>query len=130
VSGYPADIDRRLRRPFNWGVLIVGDLNGDVPESLAGGFGRTSDSLALAVRHAQDIGSDSAPFEVEVQIIAGPPTNPPDIEHVVSVPSGVLAVGDAESQAELRVPPGDYRRAVRGEPREQPERVVLWVESA
>jgi hypothetical protein len=98
------------------------------------GFGRSAHTLAVAVRHAQDLSVENrdpgAPFEVTVSVASGPPTGTADAGHVVTVSSGVLVVGDAEWSEEFHVCPGCYRVAVRVEPRDAPERVTLWVEPA
>lgn len=108
----------RIRRSFNWGVLMLSDAGTeDVPELGRGStFANTPHALGIAVRHAQDVdfeALDLAPDDVvppaEVTLRVGPGQHEAeDFSCVLDLPSGELRIGDAEHEDAVSVPPGRY----------------------
>jgi len=127
----------RVERPFWWGVLVVADRDwaDDVPTELSeSGFGTSETAIAVRVRHAQDVEFDDAspdvvvsPCEVVVTVNVGTPTSRTVFEHDVSIESGWLTVGDAESQDAVRVSPGRWQLSISLDDAEFVERVDLWL---
>ena len=110
----------RIRRSFNWGVLMLSDAGTEgVPELGRGStFATTPHALVVAVRHAQDVdfeALDLAATDVvppaEVTLRGGPGRHEVEAEDftcVLDLPSGELRVGDAEHEDSVSVPPGRY----------------------
>lgn len=128
-----------VARPFNWGVVLVSDqLTDDIPSSSEGGFSPSTQALAIAVRHAQDVDDDLdlqpddavPPFVVRVCAQEGRADRCPDFACEIAVPSGTLAIGDAEEEALVELQPGTYRIEVAVDNVEHPESVHIWWSSA
>ncbi|MEM9894705.1 MAG: hypothetical protein AAF962_27980 [Actinomycetota bacterium] len=123
-----------VARPFHWGVLIVGDrYDAALPDLGPGptiGVGRCS--ITIPVRHAQDTDStDCGPFAVNVTCTLIDGEYPAGAaEAVVNLPSGVLAIGDADEAEYLDVQPGLWRIVVDLHPTDHPEEVKLSVSKA
>lgn len=127
----------RIRRPFNWGVLMLSDAGADdVPELGRGStFATTPHALVVAVRHAQDVdfeALDLAPDDVvppaEVTLRGGPGRHEAeDFRCVLDLPSGELRVGDAEHEDTVSIPPGRYVLSVALDHTDHAEEVdVRW----
>lgn len=100
----------QFKRPFNWGVLIVGDPSAKAVPELPPGetLSHSSELIVIPVRHAQDIDDfDGPPFEVEVTCrrrTAGFATG----QHhaLLHLSSGDLGVGDVNRETVLHPGPG------------------------
>jgi hypothetical protein len=133
-------------RSFGWGLIMIWDSETDgVPEGPRGATVWVSeDGISIAVRHAQDVDPDPAAepddeielFQVELTIRIWPTTpcgtSPEtsdgfetDFEGVLSCPSGVLTVGDADHLEDLRIGPGRWLVRAAWEPKDHPERVEV-----
>jgi hypothetical protein len=128
-----------FRRPFQWGILLVGDPESkDIPE--LGRDGATASNSALVgvpVRHAQDVefsgGDDEEipPFLVSVSCSAGVAHGQElSFDGVISLPSGLMSIGDADREETLALTPGTYRLQIEGDPGDHPERVHVWYSPA
>ncbi len=112
-----------LRRPFAWGIVMLSDSKTrDIPSSpVASPFAHTPTALFVRVRHAADVEFDGAdPDEVVplcsvvVDVRVGEPADSSvDFEGTLQLPSGVLAVGDADGEELLELSPAAYRAQVR-----------------
>lgn len=126
----PADVEKLLtKRSFAWGVLIVGDAeSNDIPTLLGRAtVASTTTTLALAVRHAQDVDDvDQSEFLVEVRCALGA-GDADCIRESIAVPSGRLAVGDADHADVVSVRPGLVHLCIDVEPEDVPERVTVWL---
>ena len=128
----------KFRRAFNWGVIVVGDADSEVPADLAhDGVGRGVNALALGVRHSSDVELDDfgpddvvPSFEVDVEVIVGSPPGRGAIEHVIRVPSGIICVGDAEAEEEINVRPGQFQLTIDVDDRAHPGAVRVWITEA
>lgn len=129
-----------FKRPFNWGIVVVSDAGGAMPEFDAraehdGPVLATSDSaLVLRVRHASDrddgaVDSDGylLPTEVRVEVTLGR-GGPYTGEHVLTISTGEVLIGDAEREESVAVEPGSYRVAVEVDDPEFAESVRLFFE--
>ncbi|MCP4960887.1 MAG: hypothetical protein GY925_16675 [Actinomycetia bacterium] len=121
-------------RPFNWGVLIVGDSTDlDLPSvghDRTIGVGRRS--IVIPVRHAQDIPStDDRPFAVSISCdwVEARPSGPA-FETVIDVRSGELLIGDADSSEKIRLERGSYRLFVVIHPDRHAEQVTVGIGNA
>jgi hypothetical protein len=136
VAGDADPSVQRFRRAFHWGALVIMDASStDVPTQPAeSGVATTDAGLMVPVRHAQDVdyegvGPDEAvpPFEVEVEVRAGPPNGPVSTEHTVRITSGALTIGDADDEIRVAVEPGGVRIAVYLDDLRHAERVRIWL---
>ena len=124
-----------VERPFGWGLMLVGDaasqdLPGIDPDTLVTA---TESSLAVCVRHAQDVDLDSAVRECHVRVevrVNQHPDQTACFDGVINVPSGRITFGDADGVEELQVMPGHWRVQVAAEPEDHPEHVYIWITSA
>lgn len=126
----PADVEELFtKRSFAWGVLMVGDAeSSDIPTIPVGAtVASTATTVVLAVRHAQDVDDvDQSEFLVEVRCALGA-GDADCIYASIAVPSGRLAVGDADHVDVVRVRPGPVRLRIEVEPEDMPERVAVWL---
>jgi hypothetical protein len=134
--------DVTLQRPFGWGVLFLGDSDAepiDVDPDTIVTWGREDQTLAVLVRHAQDVDADvldalddddKVPL-VEVTVnVHWTPVGTADAEGIIAIPSGVLVIGDADHEEPFAVTPGRWRVQVSLEPQEHAEHVDLWLTPA
>ena len=125
-------------QPFRWGLLTAFDSENkwDLPDDVSAGVVTATDTaLAVQVRPSQDIEepegwpSDLGLPEVQVRVVVAFAKSPSsahvDFEGSLQCPSGHLAIGDAENERILDVPPGRLRVQVSLFPREFAEYVVL-----
>ena len=130
-----------IRRPFNWGGLIVGDSAAEIGTDLHAHAGVSAGRhhAFIPVRHAQDVefGDDLAddepipPFEVDVTCEIAAVAEPrSEIELVLEVPSAQVSLGDAESELTFEVTPGRWLLQIHLEPLAHPERVRLRLSPA
>lgn len=102
--------EERFKRPFNWGVLILGDPAAQAVPELSRGqaIDQSSELIVVAVRHAQDTeDAEGAPFEVEItcrQRSAGFAAS--GYHALIRLPSGAMSIGDAEHESVVRLGPG------------------------
>jgi hypothetical protein len=104
----------REERPFGWGLLLVGDgADQELPPLHPGVLvTATSRSIAVSVRHAQDVEPDSAVqvCHLRVEVRVGHPADRAlSFDGVIEVPSGRISFGDADDVRELEVAPGRWR---------------------
>jgi hypothetical protein len=138
TSGPTSADDVTLQRAFGWGVLFLGDSNAEPidvdPDSIVT-WGREDQTVAVLVRHAQDVDADvvdALDDDDEVPLVQVTvnvhwfPADTAGAEGFVAVPSGVLVIGDADLEESLAVTPGRWRVEVSLEPQEHAERVDLW----
>ena len=131
--------DVTLLRAFGWGVLFVGDSNAEPievdPDAIVT-WGREDQTIAVLVRHAQDVDADvldargdddEVPLAEVTVNVRWVPAGTADAEGFIAVPSGVLVIGDADQEEPLPVTPGKWRVQVSLEPQEHAERVDLWL---
>jgi hypothetical protein len=136
--------ERILRRAFGWGVLFIGDATADIVEvdpevRVTWGSGR--EAVAVLVRHAQDtdddvldgLGDDDEVPDAEVSVVvrwgaeAGRET---DADGFIAVPSGVLAVGDADAEESVQLVPGAWRLQLAFDRPQDADRVDVWLSPA
>ncbi len=126
-----------IRRPFNWGVVLVSHHGSkEVPLDLdEGGFGTSATALAFAVRHAQDVDLHGIPenglvplAEVTVEVTAGPPVGPTARQHVLDIPSGTLSIGDADGEELIPIQRPRCRVSVALDEPQHAEHARVWVE--
>jgi hypothetical protein len=106
------------RRPFAWGVLVVGDVNSrDIPALKPGeNIAATSSTVVVRVRHAQDVADiDDSEFAVSVRVATGT-SGGTGHEAVITVTSGQLSVGDANTADLVKLQPGMWRLSIVAEP--------------
>ena len=126
-----------FKRAFNWGVVVLSDAGAPMPpydKSEAPVLGRSPSALVLAVRHASDqdepfeLDADGniEPFEVQVEASLGAAKDPTSVEHVLSISTGRILIGDADGEEEMPVHPGLYRVAVYLDDQEFASLVRLW----
>ncbi|MBD3927215.1 hypothetical protein IEZ26_21515 [Nocardioides cavernae] len=128
----------QTRRPLWWGLLLLMDREAsDVPALTADVVSFSRTGLAVKVLHAQDVdlsgygGDDvSPPAQVQIEVIFGDgaPESPAS-SGVIDVPSGVLTVGDAELQDTVEIGPGRWAAQVECTPRENAEKVCVWLQA-
>lgn len=100
----------RFKRPFNWGLLVLGDPAAEAVPELSRGqaIGHSFELIVVAVRHAQDIeDAEGTPFEVEIncrQRSAG--FSDSGYHALIRLPSGGMSIGDAEHESVVRLGPG------------------------
>jgi hypothetical protein len=124
-----------IRRPFQWGILIIADPRASaLPELVGGEAVVASDSAVIVgVRHAQDVDDlDDTDFEVAVSCAPGPVERGSALafDGVLTVQSGRLDVGDANHWDALLVSPGRWRIQIETDPAEHPERLTVWLTPA
>jgi hypothetical protein len=134
-----AELPFRIQRAFGWGVLMLSDRGTQlIPEASAdSSISSTDEAVAVSVRHAQDVNiafDDIDRYarvplaEVEVNLSIGPVTQAEtDFDQTMSVPSGFLAVGDADHEDVVEVGPGRWRVQVACTPSEHADRVDVWL---
>ena len=132
-----SDESWQVARAFNWGILFVGDSVDPGLNEIALGsdiaVGRSC--VVIPVRHAQDVDLDDVdadeaakPFEVLLSVRPGSlvdTVGPRSFEAVISVPSGELAIGDADGERLVAVRPGDVRLRVSASPDVHAEHVEI-----
>lgn len=128
-----------LHRPFHWGVLLIGDPEtADIPERGPEGAIVSSGAVVVVpVRHAQDVefsGRDDEeipPFVVSVCCLRGVAQSQElSFDGVVDLPSGLMSIGDADTEEILTLTPGTYRLQIEVHPSDHPERVHVWYSPA
>ena len=100
-----------VRRPFNWGIVIIAadDWAGDLPEVARDALVAANESaVIIGVRHAQDSGEFDGEFlklaeaEVVVRRLDGSASSGESrrelFRTVITVPTGRVTVGDADEQ--------------------------------
>lgn len=125
-------------QPFRWGLLTAFDSENkwELPTDVSADVVTATDTaLAVQVRHSQDIeepegwpndlGLPDVLVRVVVAFVESPGSAVVDFEGSLMCRSGRLAVGDAEDERVLDVPPGLLRVQVSLFPREFAEDVVL-----
>lgn len=103
--------DVSVSRPWHWGIAILSAPKAAVPEHLNDGLvTATKDCLVLRVRHAQDIDADRfegdwdwATATIRVRSLASfeADAEEPVLVAQLHLPSGLLAIGDADSEVLL-----------------------------
>lgn len=135
--------DVQWSQPFRWGLLTAFDAESrwELPDDVSAAVvTATATAVAVQVRHSQDIEepegwpSDLGLPEVLVRVVvafaASPSSAAVDFEGSLLCQSGHMAIGDAENERVLDVPPGLLRVQVSLFPREFAEYVVLRLISA
>lgn len=130
-------------QPFRWGLLTAFDAENlwDLPDDVnADLVTATETALAVQVRHSQDIEepegwpSDVGLPEQQVRVVVtfaeSRDADAVEFETSLRCASGRLAVGDAENERVLEVPPGLLRVQVSLFPREFADYVILRLTSA
>ncbi|TFF17417.1 hypothetical protein [Cellulosimicrobium funkei] len=130
-------------QPFRWGLLLAFDEQEsfDLPPDLGDEAITSSPScLAVPVLHAADIDvSDDWPEDVDppsatvtVTVVVGEPlpTGVAEFDGQLSCPSGRLAIGTAENERTVDVPPGSLRVQVDREPAEYASHVTMRIAAA
>ncbi len=132
-------VEHRWTQPFRWGLLMAFDAGAvwELPEGIGDNSIRASAScVAVPVLHAQDVdipddADPNAPIPeatVEVTAVVGvAPRSSAEFDGGLNCPTGRLAVGDAENERVLDVPPGVLRIQVWREPQDFAERVTLVI---
>ena len=123
----------RLRRPFNWGIVIITDSESrdplpDLPVS-PNPVAMTSTGAVIVVRHAQDVDDvgDEEPAHVTIDVRAGAADTPVTASKLIEVPGGVLHIGDAEHFDAIPLAPGSYQVAILTSPTEHAEHITIWL---
>ncbi|WP_153394603.1 hypothetical protein [Ornithinicoccus halotolerans] len=109
------------RRPWHWGVAVLGDLHTEVPTDFGRGVVAVGhDVIALKVRHAQDIDSDkfegdwewaTASFHVRSLVDEEATTRHVLCDTVISTGQASVGLGDADGM--LLIPtPGARTRVI------------------
>jgi hypothetical protein len=127
-------------QPFRWGLLLALDEQEsfDLPSDLGGeAITSTPSALAVPVLHAADVDvPDDWPEDVDppsamvsVTVVVGEPlpTEAGEFDGQLSCPSGRLAIGDAENERTVDVPPGSLRVQVDREPAEHASHVTIRI---
>lgn len=116
-----------LRRAFNWGVVVVGDPATEMPTREGrGNFFAARSSMAVGVRHAADVASDSSdPFEVALKLSVGALHPHSTAEAVLDLPVGEVAVGDADHEELFRIDPGRWHVSILARPSDHPENLEI-----
>lgn len=123
----------QLRRPFNWGLLLLADqASTELPEgprSRPPYVTATQSAAAIAVRHAQDVDDlHAGPAEVTVNLyVDTAPERDPAYLGSIDIPSGVIEVGDAEETEALEIGAGHWTLQISAEPTEHPEKISIWL---
>ena len=128
----------QISRPFHWGLLLFMDQKAPVvPEVPDDIVSQSASGVAVKVRHAQDVelsafeADDVIPpahVHVDVRIDEGPPAAAV-FSGLIDVPSGVLTVGDVDHDDVLDVGPGRWAVQVECLPRDDAERVTIWLQA-
>jgi hypothetical protein len=130
--------DVQLKRPFEWGLLLLLDREAPEGPQLTDAVVSASPSaLGVKVLHAQDVdlggfepGDVVPPAEVRVRIHVGDrPTSETLFSGSIDIPSGVLIVGDAEHEEALEVGPGRWSVQVDCSPADFAEDVQVWLQA-
>ena len=106
-----------LTREWHWGIAVVGDPAGHVPDVepdrlvTVGG-----DTVVLCVRHAYDVGLDDDPatctLHVRVLDDLDSPDRPVVCDVVLDTPSGEVTIGDADGEVPVHGLTGRTRLVV------------------
>ena len=123
----------RVQRRFEWGIFFLYDDDAPALADHVAGATVTADSqsVSICVRHAQDVEIGEDPFVVtlDVHLRARPPLpNSAVHEAVIDVTSGVIHIGDADDEYDVRLPPGRWRVRILATPEEHAEHVDIWLE--
>jgi hypothetical protein len=118
-----------IKRPSNWGVVLVMDADtSDIPRELGrSGAGRSRTCLAFQVRHAQDHDIGHNPFEVCIDVRLGRPDRTVELEHRIEVPSGTVTIGDAEGEERVDISGSSCLVSVELDDAQHAEHVVVWL---
>lgn len=128
-----------LHRPFHWGVLLIGDPEtADIPNRGPEGAIVSNGALVVVpVRHAQDVefsgrgDEEIPPFVVSVRCSPGvSQSQEMGFDGVIDLPSGLMSIGDADTEEVLTLTPGRYRLQIEVHPNDHPERVHVWYSPA
>jgi hypothetical protein len=103
-----------LTRPWHWGIAVVGDPVAEVPTDLRGGvFAAGQDVVALKVRHAQDIESDTfegdfdwatATFHLRSLAKEEPTARQILCDTVIATSKETISLGDADGMVVVPAP--------------------------
>ena len=127
----------RFRRAFNWGVIVVGDADTEVPADLAhDGVGRGVNALALGVRHSSDVELDD--FGPDGRAVVRSRCRgdrrlaaPPGCDRACDSGSvRTIRVADAEAEEEINVRPGQFQLTIDVDDRAHPGAVRVWITEA
>lgn len=101
--------DTTIVRPWQWGIVIVGDSRGELPELEPGVVASIgAEAIVICVRHAQDVvipegaaaddevGEATATVHVRVLASFVPPDRPLVCDVTLAIPSGRVSIGDAD----------------------------------
>jgi hypothetical protein len=128
----------QTKRPFEWGIVLFLDRDSvDVPQLSDTSVSQSRHGFEVKVHHAQDVDLDLdgfadddnvPPAEVQISIWLGHEApGPGTFSGVIEVPSGVLAVGDADHQDALAIGAGRWSVQVDCEPPVHSDRVTVWL---
>jgi len=124
----------RLDRPFHWGVMFLFDDSAEWPFDAVPSVSEPviiqPAGVVIAVRHGADVAEldEEGPVQVTVEVKFGSPSEPTGFQGSVTVPSGVVTIGDAERWDDVVVEPGMYAVRVLLVPVEHAEQVTVWLE--
>ncbi len=135
-----AEPDLAVRRPFQWGILILADPTASGvrwPELVRGAaFAATPSCVVTVVRHAQDTDSDPTlapddvvpPFEVSVRCwVNRQQTTETSFDGLLELPSGSLQLGDADRWDKITMPSDVWPIQIATFPPDHPEQVDIWL---
>lgn len=106
-----ASFETTIVRPWQWGIVIVGDSRGKLPEFDPGVIASIgAETIVMCVRHAQDVvfpvgAADDEVLEataaVHVRLLASfePPDRPVVCDATLAIPSGRVSIGDADGES-------------------------------
>jgi hypothetical protein len=95
-----------VKRPFAWGVVIVGDPLADVPQHSGDNrFMTSAQVIVVPVRPAQDVEDlDDPPFEVEINVCErGSGFSGAAHHSLLRLSSGEMTIGDADGELRLNL---------------------------
>lgn len=126
----------QTKRPFRWGIVLFLDRDSvEVPELSHSWISESRHGFVIKVRHAEDVDlnavsdeEDVPPAEVQIAIwVDREAPGPVSYSGVVDVPSGVLAVGDADLEDALPIGAGRWSVQIACEPPTHSDRVTVWL---
>ena len=117
-----------IRRPFNWGgVLVMDSETDDIPTRFGrSGVVRSPTCFGFVVRHAQDVDVGQPPFEVSIDVRLGNPPTGVSLRHHINLPSGVVSIGDADTEESISLK-GSCIVSVARDHDDHAEHVTIWI---
>lgn len=127
-----------LKRPWHWGIAVIGDSTAELPDLVDGNLVSVGRDVAvLAVRHAQDVNLErfegdwewaTVTFQIRSLGEREPTSREILAEFDVVTPDQSIALGDADQWLRLATPGQETRVVISCDTRQSSRLEEVWID--